>query len=65
MHAVILSYGGVPMIYMGDEIGLLNDYSYLDNSAKKEGNRWIYRPSMNWDQATLRHVNGIVESSIF
>ena len=27
-HALIASFGGVPLIYMGDEIGLLNDHSY-------------------------------------
>src|SRR3712207_4920894 len=28
-HALIFGYGGIPLIYMGDEIGLLNDYSFL------------------------------------
>ena len=65
MHAVILSYGGVPMLYMGDELGLLNDYSYLEDSAKKDDNRWIHRPPMNWDKAALRHVDGTVEAAIF
>ncbi|HET7478769.1 MAG TPA: alpha-amylase family protein, partial [Rubrobacteraceae bacterium] len=33
-HAVILGYGGVPLLYMGDEIGLFNDFSYLEDPAK-------------------------------
>ncbi len=65
MHAIILSYGGIPMLYMGDEIGMLNDYSYTENPEKKGDNRWVHRPSMNWDQTELRHVEGTVEHSIF
>ncbi|XLS28998.1 alpha-amylase family protein [Flavobacteriaceae bacterium M23B6Z8] len=49
LHAIVLSYGGIPMIYSGDEIGTLNDYSFLDNANKKEDSRWLNRPSMNWE----------------
>ncbi len=31
-HALIAAYGGIPLIYMGDEIALLNDYGYLPMS---------------------------------
>ena len=48
LHAIILSYGGIPMIYAGDEIGMLNDYSYLKNSDLKEDSRWANRPKQDW-----------------
>ena len=48
LHAIILSYGGIPMIYAGDEIGTLNDYSYLKNKALKEDSRWANRPKQDW-----------------
>jgi amylosucrase len=48
LHAIILSYGGIPMIYAGDEIGTLNDYSYLKNKDLKEDNRWANRPKQDW-----------------
>ena len=48
LHSIILSYGGIPLIYAGDEIGTLNDYSYLKDSSKKEDSRWINRPHQNW-----------------
>ena len=48
LHAIILSYGGIPMIYAGDEIGTLNDYSYLKNKDLKEDSRWINRPKQDW-----------------
>ncbi|MBD0779435.1 DUF3459 domain-containing protein [Maribacter sp. ANRC-HE7] len=49
MHGIILSYGGVPLIYAGDEIGTLNDYSYLKVHNKKEDSRWVNRPHQDWD----------------
>lgn len=64
-HAVILGYGGVPLVYMGDEIGLLNDRSYLDDPARRYDNRWAHRPPMDWDKAARRHKPGTVENRIF
>ncbi|WP_282112231.1 amylosucrase [Maribacter stanieri] len=49
MHGIILTYGGIPMIYAGDEIGTLNDYSYEQNEDHVNDNRWVNRPMQNWD----------------
>jgi len=65
MHSMIMSFGGIPMIYYGDEIGTLNDYSYLENSNKAGDSRWMHRPRINWDRAELRHSHGSVEQRIF
>jgi len=64
-HAVIMTYGGLPMIYSGDEIGMLNDYSFINEQSKKEDNRWLHRPKMNWEAAEERNIPGTVESKIF
>jgi amylosucrase len=50
-HALVLGYGGVPLLYMGDELALLNDSSYLENPEMAMDNRWIHRPAMPWDKA--------------
>ena len=50
-HALIASFGGIPLIYMGDEIALLNDYSYSDDPAHAHDSRWVHRPHMDWSQA--------------
>ena len=50
-HAIILSLGGIPMIYSGDEIATLNYYYYLNEEDKKHDNRWLHRPMMNWEIA--------------
>ncbi len=49
LHTFILGFGGVPLLYMGDEIGALNDHGYLDDPAHAADNRWVHRPRMNWD----------------
>ena len=49
MHGIILTYGGIPMIYAGDEIATLNDYSYEQNEDHINDNRWVNRPMQNWN----------------
>ncbi len=51
LHAVVLGFGGVPLLYMGDELALLNDYSYAQNPAHAPDNRWVHRPRMDWQAA--------------
>jgi amylosucrase len=47
-NALMASFGGVPLLYMGDEIGLLNDHSFLKEPDKAHDNRWMHRPKMDW-----------------
>ncbi|HRF95013.1 MAG TPA: alpha-amylase family glycosyl hydrolase, partial [Aggregatilineales bacterium] len=35
LHSLIISAGGIPLIYIGDEIATLNDYSYEQDEHKK------------------------------
>jgi amylosucrase len=44
-HAIALSTGGVPLIYLGDEVGQLNDYGYLADPHRAGDSRWVHRPS--------------------
>lgn len=55
IHNLILAYGGIPLLYMGDELGLLNDPSYLEDPDRKDDNRWMHRPPMDWARAEERH----------
>lgn len=50
-YAMIFGFGGIPLLYMGDEVGLFNDYDYLNDPAKADDSRWLNRPKMNWDVA--------------
>ena len=63
-HSLIMAWDGLPLIYMGDEIGLLNDWSYVDDPDHATDNRWLHRPQMDWDAAERRHLPGSVEARI-
>lgn len=65
LHGIILSYGGLPLIYYGDEIGTGNDHSYLDQPDKSYDNRWMHRPIMDWEKADKIEVEGSTEARIF
>jgi len=40
---------GIPMIYSGDEVGQLNDYSYKLDKTKSHDSRWVHRGKFNWE----------------
>jgi amylosucrase len=65
MHSIILSYGGIPLIYAGDEIGTLNDYSYLTDKNKKDDSRWVNRPKQDWEAVTEIDNPKTYQSKIF
>ncbi len=65
LHSIIMSFGGLPLIYSGDEIGLVNDYSYQKDVSKAYDNRWMHRPVMDWKAADRRHREGTIEQRIF
>lgn len=65
LHSLILSFGGIPLLYNGDAIGVLNDYSYQNDPGKSDDNRWIHRPKINWERAELRKKQGTVEFTLF
>lgn len=65
MHAVIFSFGGIPLIYNGDAFGTLNDYEYTHDSIKAHDNRWLHRPKIDWNRAELRKKPGTTEHRIF
>lgn len=54
LHGIILSFGGVPMIYAGDELGTLNNYDFLEQPEQKNDNRWVNRPIRNWEVVSKR-----------
>ena len=65
LHSIIFSFGGIPLIYYGDEIGTLNDYSFMGNLSKANDSRWAHRPKIDWKKAQLRKIPGTVEQTIF
>jgi glycosidase len=54
IHSIILSAGGIPLLYLGDEIATLNDYTYEQDPHKAEDSRWVHRPRFDWKRAETR-----------
>jgi len=65
LHSMILSFGGIPLLYYGDAIGTLNNLAYLEDQTKRNDNRWVNRSNFDWDKAEKRHQAGTVENRIF
>lgn len=65
IHSVILSTGGIPLIYLGDEIATRNDYRYRDDPAKADDSRWVHRPVFDWARADKRHDGSTLEGRVF
>ena len=65
LHAFLLTQSGIPVLYSGDEIGQLNDYTYHDDPIKADDSRYLHRGDMNWEEAELRNVEGTRENIIF
>jgi len=65
LHGMIMSFGGIPLLYYGDEIGTTNDYRYVEDERKSGDTRWMHRPTFDWDKAELRNKPNTVENRIF
>lgn len=65
IYSVIISVGGIPLLYLGDEIGLCNDYSYQQDPSKADDSRWVHRPKFDWARAEQRYDPTTVPGRIF
>jgi amylosucrase len=65
IHSVILSIGGIPLIYLGDEVGMLNDYSYRNDPAKAGDSRWVHRPYADWAKIARRHEPDALQARVY
>ncbi len=64
-YAVVLGFGGLPLLYMGDELALTNFYDFVEDPQHADDNRWVHRPPMPWDRAGRRHEPGTVEHRVW
>ena len=53
-YGVMFGFGGMPLVYMGDELALDNDSSYLDDPDRADDSRWMHRPAMDWAASSRR-----------
>ena len=48
LHAYMFMQSGIPVLYSGDEIGQVNDYSYKEDSDKEADSRYLHRGKLDW-----------------
>ncbi len=65
LYAVVFSFGGIPLIYMGDELAMTNDPGWADDPAHAPDSRWMHRPRMDWARAARRSDSGSVPGRAF
>lgn len=65
LHAFMLSQSGIPVIYSGDEIGQLNDYSYKNDPNKAADSRYLHRGDFDWNLADNRNLAHTVPGRLF
>ena len=65
LHACMFMQSGIPVLYSGDEIGQVNDYTYKEDPQRSADSRYIHRGAMRWDLAERIEEHGTVEHQIF
>ncbi|NBI98627.1 amylosucrase [Lachnospiraceae bacterium] len=65
LHAYMFMQSGIPVLYSGDEMGQVNDYSYKEDPDKAEDSRYIHRGAMRWDLAENITDPETVEGKMF
>lgn len=65
LYALAFAHGGLPLVYMGDELGLRNDPDWDADPARREDNRWMHRPPMDWTAAERRADARSVEGRLW
>ena len=64
-HSVAFSTGGIPLLYLGDEVGQLNDYGYALEEGHGADSRWVHRPHYPADRYAKRHDPATPEGAVF
>lgn len=55
LHGLALSFGALPVLYMGDELAMENDESYLQRPQHAMDSRWLQRPRFDRQRWVQRH----------
>ncbi|MDE2427908.1 MAG: amylosucrase [Burkholderiales bacterium] len=65
LYGLALSFGGLPVIYMGDELAQKNEESYLHDPQKANDSRWLQRPDFDMAAFASRHDETTESGKIF
>jgi amylosucrase len=65
IHGIILTAGGIPLLYLGDEVATLNDYAYREDPGKARDSRWVHRPRADWERYARRNEPKMPEGRVY
>lgn len=65
LHGLVLSFGALPVLYMGDELGQANDYSFRQDPARAMDSRWLQRPILDEQRFAERHDSGTQAGRVY
>ena len=65
LHAMMFMQTGLPLLYSGDELAQVNDYSYKDDPKKAEDSRYLHRGKFRWDLEDRAHDLSTPEGQVF
>jgi amylosucrase len=65
MYSVMFAFPGIPLFWMGDEVGLLNDYDYESDPSRSHDDRWLNRPTMDWGKLDFENPDNTIGKQIF
>ncbi len=65
IHGVVICLGGIPLLYLGDEIAMLNDYRYDQDPSKVGDTRWIHRAPFDWNRAERRRDSSTIPGQVY
>lgn len=55
LYTVAYTAGGIPLLYLGDEVAVENRYEYGDDPSQAADSRWVHRPLWSDALAAQRH----------
>lgn len=65
LYSIAFSTGGLPLIYLGDEVGTLNDDEWAQDENKRDDSRWAHRPRYNETLYSQRHDPSTTAGQIY
>ncbi|MEI2775587.1 MAG: alpha-amylase family protein [Tetrasphaera sp.] len=65
LHAIAFGWGGVPVLWSGDELALFNDPGWAAVPGHEGDNRWAHRPAVDWARAAEREDLRTVTGKVF
>ncbi len=65
LHGLAFAFGGLPVVYMGDELGQCNDHAYYDHAERAHDTRWVQRAKFDEQRLARRHDRSGVAGQLF